>query len=406
MIGDSAFESCTLLKILTLEYSSDDISNLNIGNLAIEENTKIIVLSLDVQNSFNAKFQGRYSSICQMQISGINEAHAAEVISNEKLKSCALGGDLSLNIYFKTDTSEIAEFNDENNLVIYHIGKFNLTAYRAENEESIPESYNTASIELTVEPGKITALAQELQDITNIANGAEKSVAGLNLPTEIQVVINNEFVSLMPIDWDLENCIYNPSLSLKQTFKVEGVIAESDDIKNPDKISVFVNVTVNEIEPGPMPPPNPDPDPDPDPDPTPPPDSDPDSDSESYPTPIPQSNANSTSDMGITYRSYLSAASTSGSISQLNPNSTKDSDSDPQTDMDSESDLNTSSSYDSNLSYDEKDSKNEPSNHEDNVSTDSQNTGTQPQMLLSIISVTYLVIGSFLLALRGKRLKK
>ena len=401
-IGDFAFGDCASLDFLTLEHNAYNIANLNIGNLAIDENTKIMVVNPDVQNTFNSKFQGLYSSVCQMQISGISEVHAAEVISSEKLKSYALGGDLSLNIYFKIDTSEIAEFNDENNLVIYHIGKFNLTAYRAENEESIPESYNTASIELTVEPGEITALAQELQDITNIANGAEKSVEGLNLPTEIQVVINNEFVSPMPINWNLEGCVYDPSLSSKQTFKVEGIIAESNDIKNPDKISATVNVTVNGIDPGPTPPPDPSPGPDPGPGP------DPSPNPEPYPipSPAPQSNTNSTSDTSITYRSYLSAASTSGSISQLNPNSTKDSDSDSQTDMDSESDLNTSSSYDSNLSYDEKDSKNESSNREDNVSTDSQNTGTQPQMLLSIISVTYLVIGSFLLALRGKRLKK
>lgn len=80
----------------------------------------------------------------------------------------------------------------------------------------------------------------------NLAYGAEKSLAGLQLPATIKISTSDGERDAS-VTWDVNGCAYNPSSSETQTFSVNGLVTLPDGVSNPDNISLVVaaNVTVN-----------------------------------------------------------------------------------------------------------------------------------------------------------------
>lgn len=90
----------------------------------------------------------------------------------------------------------------------------------------------------------------ELDPITGIKNGAEKSAKGLKLPSGVSIR-TSKGKSKASISWDVKNCAYNPKSTEKQTFTVSGKISLPKGVTNPDGISqkVSVKVSVKAYEP-------------------------------------------------------------------------------------------------------------------------------------------------------------
>ena len=83
-------------------------------------------------------------------------------------------------------------------------------------------------------------------DIKDLPNGTEKSQKALKLPSSVKIT-TTKGEQKASVKWDVKGCSYNPSSSERQTFNVKGTVTLPDGVKNPDKIStvIAVSVTVN-----------------------------------------------------------------------------------------------------------------------------------------------------------------
>lgn len=83
-------------------------------------------------------------------------------------------------------------------------------------------------------------------DIKDLPNGTEKSQKALKLPSTVKIT-TTKGEKEASVKWDVKGCSYNPSSSDRQTFNVKGTVTLPDGVKNPDKIStvIAVSVTVN-----------------------------------------------------------------------------------------------------------------------------------------------------------------
>lgn len=83
-------------------------------------------------------------------------------------------------------------------------------------------------------------------DIKELPNGTEKSQKALKLPSIVKIT-TTKGEKEASVKWDVKGCSYNPSSSDRQTFNVKGTVTLPDGVKNPDKIStvIAVSVTVN-----------------------------------------------------------------------------------------------------------------------------------------------------------------
>lgn len=85
---------------------------------------------------------------------------------------------------------------------------------------------------------------QKVSDIKGIANGSEKSVQGLKLPST--VVINTTNGELKAnVKWDVKGSSYNAGSTEEQTFTVNGTVTLPEGIENPEGISLITSVKVN-----------------------------------------------------------------------------------------------------------------------------------------------------------------
>lgn len=83
--------------------------------------------------------------------------------------------------------------------------------------------------------------------IENVANGSDKTAAGLGLPEKISIVTEDKGTNEAAVMWDLKNLAegsYDPSLKTEQTFKVNGMVVLPENIQNPDNISLKVQIQV------------------------------------------------------------------------------------------------------------------------------------------------------------------
>ncbi len=112
------------------------------------------------------------------------------------------------------------------------------------NKENAKASL-TASFMVSKKTVKLKSI-QKPADIKGLANGSEKSAAGLKLPATVEVDTTSGKMKAN-VKWDVKGCAYNPAVSDAQTFEVKGTVSLPKGIENPNEIalSTTVKVTVN-----------------------------------------------------------------------------------------------------------------------------------------------------------------
>ena len=93
---------------------------------------------------------------------------------------------------------------------------------------------------------KLTSITQP-EAITDIANGAAKTVEALKLPATVAIVTQDTSITSADVTWDLENLAsgtYDPEVKTEQTFTVNGTVTLPDTITNADDVALTVTVPV------------------------------------------------------------------------------------------------------------------------------------------------------------------
>ena len=78
-------------------------------------------------------------------------------------------------------------------------------------------------------------------------NGAEKTVAGLGLPSQVDITTVEGAASKANVVWDLENLAsgtYNPSFLTEQIFTVNGTVTLPEEVGNTDNINLNITIQV------------------------------------------------------------------------------------------------------------------------------------------------------------------
>ncbi len=101
---------------------------------------------------------------------------------------------------------------------------------------------------------RVSAAAEgELVSVTSpsavtVENGVLKTTAGLNLPAQIIIVVNdgtNDVSTLAPVTWDVDSADYYPEIKAKQTVDVNGLVTLPESVGNSNAVSLDVTITVN-----------------------------------------------------------------------------------------------------------------------------------------------------------------
>ena len=97
------------------------------------------------------------------------------------------------------------------------------------------------SFTVTEAAAKLTAVGK-VSDIS-LANGVEKSAAGLQLPSTVKITTNKGDMNAS-VKWDVKGSAYNQNSTEAQKFSVKGTAALPDGVTNPDNLSLVVSVNV------------------------------------------------------------------------------------------------------------------------------------------------------------------
>lgn len=121
-----------------------------------------------------------------------------------------------------------------------------LEVIEIENEEGAYGLVNAyVNVSKKTEVSNVLKGIQKPADITGLANGTEKSVKGLKLPSTV-VISTSKGKMKASVSWDVNGCSYDPKNTQAQSFTVKGKVTLPDGVENPDGISLItsVNVTV------------------------------------------------------------------------------------------------------------------------------------------------------------------
>ena len=83
--------------------------------------------------------------------------------------------------------------------------------------------------------------------ITNIPNGAPKTVSGFKLPKAVTASVYEDVYNktLLNIEWDIENVNYDPLTKSEQKFTVDGLVQLPQAVTNPNNVPLGVEIEVN-----------------------------------------------------------------------------------------------------------------------------------------------------------------
>ena len=83
--------------------------------------------------------------------------------------------------------------------------------------------------------------------ITNIPNGAPKTVSGLKLPKAVTASVYEDVYkkTLLNIEWNIENASYDPLNKSEQNFTVNGLVQLPQAVINPNNVPLGVEIEVN-----------------------------------------------------------------------------------------------------------------------------------------------------------------
>lgn len=102
------------------------------------------------------------------------------------------------------------------------------------------------SVNVTVLAAQFSTLESivALTDIENVENGVEKNEEGLRLPSKVTIVTDTGNMRA-DVKWNVKACDYDPSSPAEQTFPVEGTVILPKGVRNPDEVSLIVNIQVS-----------------------------------------------------------------------------------------------------------------------------------------------------------------
>ena len=83
--------------------------------------------------------------------------------------------------------------------------------------------------------------------ITNIPNGAPKTVSDLKLPKAVTASVYEDVYNktLLNIEWNIENANYDPLTKSEQNFTVNGLVQLPQTVTNPNNVPLGVEIEVN-----------------------------------------------------------------------------------------------------------------------------------------------------------------
>lgn len=89
---------------------------------------------------------------------------------------------------------------------------------------------------------RITAPA----DITGIANGTSKDEIENKLPTTVTIETEDEIITTATVNWDLNNCNYDPAKTEEQTVTISGTVTCPEKVdENGVELTTSITITVN-----------------------------------------------------------------------------------------------------------------------------------------------------------------
>jgi hypothetical protein len=101
----------------------------------------------------------------------------------------------------------------------------------------------TATCKDIVQDNILISIATPFDAISGLPNGSPKTVEGLTLPATVNIV-TTEGAGTASINWDLEACTYDPTVTTLQTFDVAGTVILPTGITNPNDIPLGVTISV------------------------------------------------------------------------------------------------------------------------------------------------------------------
>lgn len=120
-----------------------------------------------------------------------------------------------------------------------------LEVIQIENEEGAYGLVNAYfNVTEKTETSNILKSIQKPADITGLANGTEKSVKGLKLPSTV-VISASKGKMKASVSWDVNGCSYDPKNTQAQSFTVKGKVTLPDGVENPNEISLITSVNVS-----------------------------------------------------------------------------------------------------------------------------------------------------------------
>ena len=83
-------------------------------------------------------------------------------------------------------------------------------------------------------------------DIKDLPNGTQKTQKALKLPGTVKIT-TTKGEQKASVKWDVKGSSYDPSSAERQIFNVKGTVILPEGVKNPNKIStvIAVSITVN-----------------------------------------------------------------------------------------------------------------------------------------------------------------
>lgn len=83
-------------------------------------------------------------------------------------------------------------------------------------------------------------------DITGIANGTPKEAEALGLPAAVTIETDDESITTATVNWDLNNCNYDPAKTEKQTVTISGTVTCPEKVDaNGVELTTSITITVN-----------------------------------------------------------------------------------------------------------------------------------------------------------------
>ena len=180
---------------------------------------------------------------------GYTEAPEAETVTLENIGNVELTG-LAVSVSgseFAVGNLSASELNPDETATFSVAPVLGLAAGSYSQTISIKAdqiSEITIPVTFTVNEAAVKLTAVGKPADISVANGVEKSVEGLQLPSAVKITTSKGEMDAS-VTWDVNGCAYNQNSTEAQKFSVNGTVALPEGITNPDNLNLIVSVNVS-----------------------------------------------------------------------------------------------------------------------------------------------------------------